>query len=178
MSLWKGGSCSVTLKGTQRSGVSAASGKRARNLAGSRKGGWGAGGPGPGSGRGPELKSLQEGREQREPHAHLGREGRCRRLPLAHRPVRAQGWRGGASRGGASRRGRGQGRRVGRGRTEGGVAPHVSLHPPSHAHPDASYSLSLRSREARKVRVLCCCVARSKFSAAPLDLGLRGPPAG
>ena len=130
MSLWKGGSSSVTLKGTQRSGASAASGKRARNPAGPRKGGWGAEGPGPGSGRGPELKSLQEGREQCESHAHLGREGRRRRLPLAHRPVAlkadvvAPGR--GVERGGVSR---GGGQMVGRGRKEGGVG----LRPPTPA---------------------------------------------
>ena len=84
MSLWKGGSSSVTLKGTQRCGrvggfpeARAEPGRAA-----------GPTGPGLGSGaggRGPERKSLQEGREQREPHTHF------RRHLLLHHGARAQG---------------------------------------------------------------------------------------
>lgn len=73
-----------------------------------------AGGCGAGL-RGSEPKSLQEGRKQRDPHAHLGPQGRCRHFP--HHWMRltwlqrgrcwgggseaAPGVRGGARRGGA-----------------------------------------------------------------------------
>lgn len=73
-----------------------------------------AGGCGAGL-RGSEPKSLQEGRKQRDPHAHLGPQGRCRHFP--HHWMRltwlqrgrcwgggseaATGVRGGARRGGA-----------------------------------------------------------------------------